>query len=814
MISINQDGKENMKKPIILIAMLATVFGLCASTFADTQPNWFNENATSVAQALTHDGKTQDGVWSNLTDQVSVDAGKVVVDADDETLVAYRPNAVLRGNSASVILDDITFTTARKTLPAMPAETQAAVVITTNAAGECVFAVANNGAWELTEKTVDSTSVYKVKVDFHYGDANTVDYSLDENGQWTAFRTGAANPVTGVKVSTVEIAGSGSFNGMSGDRELANYTISFTGIPEGIAAITVNGTPIDQDGKATVVEGSENVVLGFFAKPGYRLSADTVTLPGPITADIAYTADNFPVTAEKIDYVAQINDDPLKKYESLKEAVEVARGGDTIKVLADCEVPETICFYNTGTNAADQITLVNDHHVELTTFGPGGTNPNNYSFYIVNANVKVTGTGEFSKTNGTASAFVVGSYKDAGKSGRPAELGYGILDFEGNLTGGIESVKGNAAPSGMIKVEAGFCNFVGGSVIDWRNDGDNGKCVTASGNTATNGVTYVGVVTIQSGTFKANTPLKAEDGGTLKIVGKDNTAKVRPLNDAKELDYSAFCEPGYTFLKVTDDQDPDYGWYKIGMNTFSIVVVGEGAYGTANPNEFNVETEFPLAVELTKPTAPEGKEFDSWSANHGTIDENDTLTVDAFPNENVIVTVVWKSAMPDPVTPGGSSLPYETREEAEADAAKAPIVPASNFDLTGDALVKWQGLFVNKVYVDGDGKYRFAPVLSAAGSNAVAQAEATLTKAIKVADIAAATKAIETMALTGAEPGFYYTLFKSDDVTTVFEGRDASNSDKMAKADGVVTFMNVTKPSDAAGFFSVKAFPEAKFTGN
>ena len=51
-------------------------------------------------------------------------------------------------------------------------------------------------------------------------------------------------------------------------------------------------------------------------------------------------------------------------------------------------------------------------------------------------------------------------------------------------------------------------------------------------------------------------------------------------------------------------------------------------------------------------------------------------------------------------------------------------------------------------------------------------------------------------------------------MTTVLdaESHDKGNSDKQAKADGKVTFTNVTKPSAAAGFFSVKAFDHESFT--
>ena len=177
---------------------------------------------------------------------------------------------------------------------------------------------------------------------------------------------------------------------------------------------------------------------------------------------------------------------------------------------------------------------------------------------------------------------------------------------------------------------------------------------------------------------------------------------------------------------------------------------------------------------------------------------------------------VAKTDKPTPLMPGQGSKPYETRDAAEAAAAETEVLPAEEFDLLGhpDALATWQGYFVNQVYAGGDGKFRIMPELNADGSNALAQAEARLTRALNVGAIAAATEAIGEMVLEGAEPGFYYTLFKSTDVTTVLEqeNHDPDNCDCKAQSDGKVTFENVTKPSAATGFFSVRAFVKESFT--
>ena len=51
-------------------------------------------------------------------------------------------------------------------------------------------------------------------------------------------------------------------------------------------------------------------------------------------------------------------------------------------------------------------------------------------------------------------------------------------------------------------------------------------------------------------------------------------------------------------------------------------------------------------------------------------------------------------------------------------------------------------------------------------------------------------------------------------MTSVTEpsSRDKENSDRLCYEDGFVFFMNVGKPSDEAGFFTVSVSPEQAFT--
>ena len=140
-----------MKASKLLVAG-ACALGLCVSALADGgKATWFAENASTVSTALSGGGKTADGTWSNLNGQAQVEDGKVVFEADDDEAIGYQPDLVLTGSGASVTFTNVTFAAIRKTLPELEAGTQAAVLLTTNAASECVFAVAAGDAWHVTE---------------------------------------------------------------------------------------------------------------------------------------------------------------------------------------------------------------------------------------------------------------------------------------------------------------------------------------------------------------------------------------------------------------------------------------------------------------------------------------------------------------------------------------------------------------------------------------------------------------------------------------------------------------------------------------
>ena len=799
--------------------------------------DWFTENAQSVDQAMTQGGETQDGVWSNLTDQVEIGPGNVVIDADDETPVAYRPKAALRGNSASVILNDITFTAARKALPALETGTQAAVAITTNAKGECVFAVANGGVWEVTTQQAQIDGIYKVKVDFHYGDVNTVDYSLAQADQWAAFKSGAVNPAAD-KVSTVEFAGNGKFGNMSGKRELANYTISFTGIPAGIAEITVDGTPVDEDGKATVAEGLKNVVIGFVAKSGYRVSPETKTLPGPIDGNISYTAENFPVKVFKWVAGVTVNGTDVSAgsgtgwtYDGTTHTVEIADAGSYVlsgtntegevmfAVDSDAAVTlSNLCLRCTTDNECC-IWATNDVAVTLylagtNTLGGGLCVENGTHLVVTNAlgfadadavliaegglNLTAIAVGRsgpecakptFEIAGGTVYAnWEWGVYGAAGigTSLIAGTDGEAVIVISGGRVfarggqhapgiGGAYREKSAGAPD--IWITGGYVEAVGGQFAAGIGGADGGK---------------YGSATVSGGTVRVTRGDNAFDmlAGTFDDGGGDFTVTGG----------SIWLADG-ALVKPVPSNGTDRVWWVVVRGVTTVQPKIEG---------------LPMGYGTKDIVAVDGK-IHLWLPDG----EYDFIVGGKTYKANVAGANTEAVEQPaTPLAPGHSSDPFDSETEAWA-AVNGGLISFGPTDKVKEVLEAstiltvdgYKAMFTPVVcQAKEDGKWRVMYELTASATNTLMQSIHDVVTKIDLTEIT--TEGVASMSLDGGIPGIYYTLFTSDAVTTVTEpsSRDKENSDRLCDEDGFVFFWNVEKPSDAAGFFTVSVSPEQAFT--
>ena len=179
---------------------------------------------------------------------------------------------------------------------------------------------------------------------------------------------------------------------------------------------------------------------------------------------------------------------------------------------------------------------------------------------------------------------------------------------------------------------------------------------------------------------------------------------------------------------------------------------------------------------------------------------------------------IWLSK---PLVPGQSSDPFDSPELAQAAVesgavsfAPAPDVENVLRDSTVLTVDGYKEMFTPVIY-PSEGKWRVMYALTEGGTNALEKSVHAVVTNLNLAALAAASEEGVSMTLTGGIPGFYYTLFKSEDVTLVTDvgSHDKANSDRLCDKTGGVTFEKVTKPSDAAGFFTVRASPEQVFTG-
>ena len=170
-----------------------------------------------------------------------------------------------------------------------------------------------------------------------------------------------------------------------------------------------------------------------------------------------------------------------------------------------------------------------------------------------------------------------------------------------------------------------------------------------------------------------------------------------------------------------------------------------------------------------------------------------------------------------PVTPGEALGPYRTYEKATNVAEKAVLKPSDDVAMvltTEGARDAYRQMFGFSVTGGVDAWYVEA-MLTAAGSNDLVRSANTVTTNINLAAIAALVGETTTsMTLMGGITGFYYSLHVGDAVTNIAPDANKKNLDVLCGKEeiGKVTFPEVKKPSDAAGFFTVGASTEAEFT--
>ena len=168
---------------------------------------------------------------------------------------------------------------------------------------------------------------------------------------------------------------------------------------------------------------------------------------------------------------------------------------------------------------------------------------------------------------------------------------------------------------------------------------------------------------------------------------------------------------------------------------------------------------------------------------------------------------VWPEPPLEPVAPGGRSGPYTTAEEATNVANRAELVPTDEvLEVleTEEALGAYYESFGFAVTGGGEAWFVKSVLTPEAWTNVAESAQAA-TRQIPLADIAALpTDGKKDVSVTNCVPGFYYTLYGAAGVRAL-PTTETKYGPKLSGVSGEVTFPEVVKPSDAAGFFSIGA---------
>ena len=159
------------------------------------------------------------------------------------------------------------------------------------------------------------------------------------------------------------------------------------------------------------------------------------------------------------------------------------------------------------------------------------------------------------------------------------------------------------------------------------------------------------------------------------------------------------------------------------------------------------------------------------------------------------------------VTPGTPAGPYETAAAATNAMEFSVICPRDDVAAalgTDAALGAYRKMFGFTVTGGGEAWAVEAALTPMAWSNVVKSAQEA-TRQIPVADIAALPLNVETNVTVKdcGVPGFFYSFYSGGTVTNLRAVVDKYGRNVLCGTGGEMTFSGVTKPSDAAGFFSI-----------
>ena len=294
------------------------------------------------------------------------------------------------------------------------------------------------------------------------------------------------------------------------------------------------------------------------------------------------------------------------KFATLQAAVDAALAGDTVTVLADCTITNSLSI-------AKNLTISNDFTIAANV---------NYAI-CVGATVAFGGTGKIERGSTiTGSAFCVGANEET--RGTITVGTAGALTFDGLTVCG-----GNGG--NLIKLENGTVTMNGGILKDGKRgikaDADAGSYTSAiviNGGTITNCTDCAVMASAESATGTATVTINGGViAGALLIDKKVGTYSITIPGTSKakfNADQTAFCETGYE-TTLSD------GWYVVSAiqsaGDYKVVIDGSDVVITPLPEDFaaiqpflppGVETNNVAAVNALLATPIEGTSIPVWQA--------------------------------------------------------------------------------------------------------------------------------------------------------------------------------------------------------
>ena len=345
-----------------------------------------------------------------------------------------------------------------------------------------------------------------------------------------------------------------------------------------------------------------------------------------------------------------------------------------------------------------------------------------------------------------------------------------------NLFASVAFVDNVSKTNGAVHVDGGVCGIVNSLVVG-NVDSAGSVCNITAADGATTNVQYT-----LCGADVAKTEVLANGGEPIVAVVSNRVEQLYyPLKSAGPAD----CTGAYVFFlteKGGDDLDKA-GWIK-------------GVLYSTEPDDFNPKPLVGGKVGCNTYLLHDqlGNLIESWDWRN-----QRALPASMGPVPKAVAVV--------PVTPG-EPLVFDTPEAATNAAMWAELTPSAEVAAVfgGDANAKaaYCAKFGFAVVPTSDDKWAVvAGIKPEAWTNVIESARAA-TRQIPVADIATVAVGVPTnVTVEGCIPGFYYSIFGGSTATNLRAFVSEASRNVLCEPNKPVTFSEVVKPSDAAGFFTI-----------